>query len=267
MSEIRKKPALASVLGEALLGFEAASLPLALLRAKSIGQRPISRRPVMVVPGYMTGDRSTAALRAYLNRCGYKTEGWGLGLNKGGRGLIKDVSELSDRWVFDRSLANVVDVEIPALCELFFKRIEERSDALGEPLSLVGWSLGGYLSREAAREYPERVAQVITLGSPINGGAKYTSIAPLFKFRGANLPLIDQAIRERDSNPIRVPMTSIYGTRDGIVSDFAAIDTVSPNVRNVRVAASHFGMGFNAGVLKLIQETLEAADNAPSSMH
>lgn len=242
------------------MGFEAVTVPGGLLQAGAVGRRSFHRRPVMVVPGFGANDLSTVALRAYLRRCGYQTEGWGLGQNNGGRGIVSDASEISDRWNFDRESAKAVDVEVAALCDRFFERVDERSRSLGGPISLIGWSLGGYLAREAARELPHAVTQVITLGSPVNGGAKHTSIAPLFRMRGVNLDLIEQTIEERNSTPIDVPITAIYGTRDGVVSDYAAVDTSSPNVRNIRVSASHFGMGFNAKVWALVQSTLEEGD-------
>ena len=36
----------------------------------------------------------------------------------------------------------------------------------GGPVSVVGWSLGGIFARELARERPDLVRHVITLGSP-----------------------------------------------------------------------------------------------------
>ena len=38
--------------------------------------------------------------------------------------------------------------------------------APGQPVSLIGWSLGGILARELARQHPDLVQQVITLASP-----------------------------------------------------------------------------------------------------
>ena len=40
-------------------------------------------RVAIVVPGFRTGDRATAPLRAYLRRLGYDARGWGLGINRG----------------------------------------------------------------------------------------------------------------------------------------------------------------------------------------
>ena len=216
----------------------------------------------MVLPGFGANDWSTQPLRTYLNLSGYTTEGWGLGQNTGGRGLVNSVSEISERWEFDRDQANPIDVEVPALCDQFFQHLQDRVQTLGSPISLIGWSLGGYIAREAAREFPDHIVQVITLGSPIKGGPKHTTIAPLFRLRGVNLDLIEETVAERDQHPIQVPITAISGSRDGIVSDYAARDTHSPHVRNVQVSASHIGLGLNRKVWALILKTLEAADRA-----
>ncbi|MEL7029628.1 MAG: alpha/beta fold hydrolase [Pseudomonadota bacterium] len=265
MPRSKKRPPRSNLLAEALVGFQAASVPAALLRARVMGKRSMPRRPVIVLPGFAASDWSTAPLRAYLDQHGYRAEGWGLGRNTGGRGLVESVSDVSQRWEFDRERAQPIDVEVPALCDLFFQRLEERAEAHGGPVSLVGWSLGGYVAREAARELPEHVVQVVTLGSPVNGGPKYTSIAPLFRFRGVNLDLIEETIEARNTKKIRVPITAIYGARDGIVSEYAAIDTASPYVRHERVSASHFGMGLNSKVWELVRRALEDGDRLSAS--
>src|SRR5262250_910225 len=97
--------------------------------------------PVMVLPGFLAADGSTAALRHYLSGWGYDTHGWGLGRNFGLRRTDPD----------------------------FENRLAERVGAMvrraGRKVSLVGWSLGGVLARELARNCPEHVRSVITLGS------------------------------------------------------------------------------------------------------
>ncbi|MEO0362874.1 MAG: alpha/beta hydrolase, partial [Pseudomonadota bacterium] len=40
-------------------------------------------QPVLVLPGLITTDRSTVALRTLLSTLGYKTSGWELGRNYG----------------------------------------------------------------------------------------------------------------------------------------------------------------------------------------
>src|SRR3546814_18026927 len=38
-----------------------------------------------------------------------------------------------------------------------------------QPVTLIGWSLGGLIAREYTKYAPDRVAKVITLGSPFSG--------------------------------------------------------------------------------------------------
>ena len=52
---------------------------------------------VIVVPGFRTGDRATAPLRAYLRRLGYDARGWGLGINRGIRRATETGSQQSFR--------------------------------------------------------------------------------------------------------------------------------------------------------------------------
>jgi pimeloyl-ACP methyl ester carboxylesterase len=104
---------------------------------------------VIVVPGFRTGDRATAPLRAYLRRLGYDARGWGLGINHG--------HPESDR---DRLAAIVQDVATEH-----------------GPVGLVGWSLGGVIVREVARELPHHVDGVVLFGSPIIGGPTHTIAA------------------------------------------------------------------------------------------
>ena len=65
--------------------------------------------------------------------------------------------------------------DVAALLPRVIAQIERRAVATGTPVRLVGWSLGGVLAREAARDRPELVERVVTLGSPIVGGPKYTA--------------------------------------------------------------------------------------------
>ena len=104
--------------------------------------------PVLVIPGFGASDRSTWVLRKYLRSLGYVASGWQLGRNHGRVGeLLPQVT----------------------------RRVESIAARQGGRVHLVGWSLGGYLAREAAREIPEFVSRVITLGSPVVGGPKYTA--------------------------------------------------------------------------------------------
>ena len=138
------------------------------------------------------------------------------------------------------------------------------SEALGgEPVTLIGWSLGGVIAREAARHFESRVREVITLGSPIIGGPKYTAVAGRFANAGGiDLDAFEKEVHERNSRGIGQPVTSIYSKLDGVVDWRASIDSYNRQARNIEVRSSHFGIGGNARVWRLIADILAADGNA-----
>jgi len=123
----------------------------------------------------------------------------------------------------------------------------------------VGWSLGGVLAREAARERPELVARVVTLGSPVVGGPKYTAVAGIYRQRGIDLDAVEREIAARERVPIRAPITAIYSRSDAVVAWQACIDRHSPNVEHVEVETSHVGLGFCPEVYRVVARSLSPA--------
>ncbi|MGB5347518.1 MAG: hypothetical protein WBN23_15230, partial [Woeseia sp.] len=55
-------------------------------------------------------------------------------------------------------------------------------------------------------------------------------------------------ISNRESRPIRQPITAIYSKSDAVVSWQAAIDHHSADVNHIEVDAAHLGMGFNSAI-------------------
>jgi pimeloyl-ACP methyl ester carboxylesterase len=213
---------------------------------------------VIAVPGFGSDDRYLAPLRHYLRRHGYTVEGWGLGKNLAGIDLPHTLDDLDETWEFSPKSDYRGEGSVPYLCDRLKERIRAVHEAGGRPVSLVGWSLGGYLAREAARDLPGIVDRVITLGSPTVGGPKYTAAAPFFRKRGMDLDWIEREIRGRESRPIRQPITAIYSKSDAVVSWRAAIDHHSDDVTHIEVDAAHLGMGFNPTIWRLITRALEA---------
>lgn len=203
-----------------------------LLRAPELARQPRGGgAPVLVIPGYGAGDGSTALLRAYLGLIGYRVRGWGLGRNRGNVGkLIPRIAELVTQW----------------------------ADDVGRPLRLVGWSLGGYLAREAARDRPAAVDRVVTFGSPVVGGPKYTAVAGAYRSRGYDLDAIEAEVAAREQVPIAVPITAIYTRNDHVVAWQACIDRTSPNVEHVEVRSTHLGLGVDPEVYRIIADRLAA---------
>ena len=222
-------PSAALQLLEGRIGAESLTLALrmpALLRGAPRGDGS----HVLVLPGFMANDASTSALRAFLNAIGWRTHGWGQGQNRG-----KMLTYL------------------PPLTALIERYVEHQS----RPMALVGWSRGGVLARELAREHPELVSQVITMGSPVKGGVGATSIARFVeRHTGLTAADLQRLQRERDARPITTPITAIYSKTDGVVAWQACIDDVSKNVEHVEVRGSHVGLGFNADVFAIVARRL-----------
>lgn len=193
--------------------------------------KPDTPKHVMLIPGFMADDLSMIPLRSFLERTGHRPFSWGLGRNSA------DVEE---------TVWRVAD------------QVEQAASELDGPLVLLGWSLGGYLAREAARERPDLVSRVITLGSPVTGGPKYTAVAPYYRLRGVDIDEIERKVEEREAVPLKVPVTAIFSRSDGVVAWQASIDRKSPRVEHVEVEASHFGLGVSADAYRIISDRLSA---------
>ncbi|XVV06302.1 esterase/lipase family protein [Actinosynnema sp. CA-248983] len=193
---------------------------------------------VLVLPGLGASDGSTGMLRKFLTGLGYDVHGWGLGRNFGPSvPVVTGMRALLDRL------------------------------ADGGPVSLVGWSLGGIFARELARETPERVRQVVTLGSPYAmTDLRQTRVNPVYQLltrfyvAGADRPP-----PEHTRPPIPVPATSVYSKADGIVAWRTCIEEPGPRRENVAVTGSHLGYGYNSAVWWVVADRLAqpAADWRP----
>lgn len=188
-----------------------------------------TKQPALFLPGLKASDASNAPMRSFLRQKNFRTYGWGLGTNHG-------------------------DVE--GLLPSVITRTEELFERSGEPIALVGWSLGGVLAREVARERSELVSQVITYGTPVVGGPLYTNVSGVYT--QAEREAIAVRVAERNRVPIEVPITAIYSKRDGIVAWRACIDDFNPDVTMIETASSHVGMGIDPDVWQIVSERLAA---------
>jgi alpha-beta hydrolase superfamily lysophospholipase len=224
MAPTLRPPPLGRLGWEALAGFELARL---LAASPGLMRAPRGERAVLVLPGFAADDASTLPLRAFLGRLGHRVEGWGFGRNRGDvAGLVPQVTSLA----------------------------RELAERQGEPVHLIGQSLGGVLAREVARDHPDTVAQVLTLGTPVVGGPAYTALHR--RYPAQEVAAIEARMRARNRVPIRVPITAVYSKRDGIVDWNACLDTVNPRARNVEVGSSHLGMGIDPAVWRLAARLL-----------
>lgn len=221
------RPGFARLLREAEAVLDLARFPW---NAQDLARQPRGEgEPVLVFPGFGAGDASTLPLRAYVRWLGYRVKGWGLGTNRG---------------------------DVPDLISKVSERVVARAQRAGRPVRLVGWSLGGYLAREAAREQPQAVERVITLGTPVVGGPKYTAVAGLYARQGIDLDEIEAGVEARNEVPLEVPVTAIYSRSDAVVAWEACIDRHSKEVEHVEVRSTHLGLGVSPDVYRIVAQRL-----------
>jgi len=189
--------------------------------------------PVIILPGMLASDVSTAPLRAALKTLGYDVRGWGLGRNFGTRS---------------------VGPQCEKLCDLVDRVFEDS----GKTVSLIGWSLGGVLARLAARRRPGRVRQVVTLGSPFTSDPKATNAWRIYEAASqtrVGSPAI-KAFRKEILQPLEVPFTALYSKTDGICAWQGCTGPVSQISENIEVLGSHCGLGANPLVFYAIADPL-----------
>ncbi|MGK0371049.1 MAG: pimeloyl-ACP methyl ester carboxylesterase [Glaciecola sp.] len=226
------KPSLFSILLEVRAPFEFASLGLYI---NSLSKAPKGDgRPVLLVPGYLASDISMRPLGTYLTHLGYKVYYPEMGRNRGK--VNTDMLILGAR-------AESISAELD-----------------GHKVTLIGWSLGGVITREAARLFPDAVAAVITMGTPIIGGPKFTSVGNQYvKANNIDVDAFELDVHQRNSIGIKQAITSIYSKTDGVVGWQASVDIYNKHANNIEVTGSHIGLGVNPQVWKIIAETLHSA--------
>jgi pimeloyl-ACP methyl ester carboxylesterase len=183
---------------------------------------------VLVFPGFLTGDWATSELIKWLRAIGYDANGWGAGSNWGpSASAIKRCRTLLD----------------------------EAADKSGRKVTLIGRSLGGLYARELAKDTPEKVTRVITLGTPVH----LPVATPLSPFASALSGNFEKAFVERAPllplNP-PVPVTAIHSRKDGIVPWQACLIEESATCENVEVDSAHTIMGSNPKAMRVIAERL-----------
>lgn len=211
-------------IGELALGL--ASLPALAAAPKGDGHT------VLVLPGFLTSDRSTEFLRRTLRGLGLNAVGWELGRNLGG--LYGMRQKLRDR--------------VAAL---------ER-DTGGGRISVVGWSLGGVYARDLALSLPDMIRDVITLGSPFSGDLRANNVGRLYDVVSGES--VDDA-RPEDvralAGDLPVPATSIYSRSDGVVHWRTSQVRANAWAENIEVlGASHLGLGVNPAVVWAVADRL-----------
>jgi hypothetical protein len=187
--------------------------------------------PVLVIPGFMTTDLSTAPMRTFLSQLGYLPYGWEQGRNYAAIELI----------------------------DVLAQRLEEIYQEHGQRVSLIGWSMGGIYARQIAKRNPEYVRQIITMGSPFAGITEPNNVSWIYNlFTWSKVEEVDPWLIGDLPKAAPVPTTAIYSKQDGIVPWQVCLETEEDDWhQNVQVRGSHLGLGVNPAVLAILADRVQ----------
>jgi len=222
-------PALGRLLGELRTPFENWQAA----RRKDDGVPPVAgSRAVMLLPGFGTHPARMGAHARALRTAGHRVSDWGLGFNLG---------PTSDR--FDR------------LCE----RVTTMARREGEPLVLVGWSLGGIFAREVARRHPEAVRLVITMGTPFSGNRRANNAWRAYQLVAGHSVDDPPVGRDMAVKP-PVPTIALWSPRDGIVSPRSACGRKEERDRAIALRCTHIGFAGHPDAVRAVAALVAAGD-------
>lgn len=200
-------------------------------------------RPVLLIPGFLANDGTLSRMAAWLRSGGFRTYRSGIVLNT-------------------------------ACMEPLVDRLEARLNSVvertGRQAVLVGQSRGGTLGRVLAVRRPELVEQLVTLGSPnrdqlaVRPGV-WVGIGAVGLLGTLGIPgcfsitcraggCCARARAElRGPFPSSCRYIAVYSKSDEIVKWEACLD---PAAEAIEVDTTHVGMGFDAGVWRMLAPVL-----------
>ncbi|TCD06367.1 alpha/beta fold hydrolase [Erythrobacteraceae bacterium CFH 75059] len=173
-------------------------------------------RAVMLLPGFVTHPARMRYLQQALEAAGHRVSHWGLGMNWGAT---------------PERLASVE------------RRVTQLRACHGEPLVLIGWSLGGLFAREVAKRRPDAVAKVITMGTPFSGNMRannaWRAYQAIAGYR-VDQPPVETQLAQKPP----VETVALWSARDGIVSPRCACGRPGERDRAIRLRCTHMGFIF-----------------------
>ena len=171
-------------------------------------------QPVLVYPGFMADDSSTALLRNSLDAAGYRSFTWDRGFNV----MVR---------------ANMV--------ELLRTRLDAvRVEAGGQDVILVGWSLGGLFARQVANADPTGIAMVVTLGSPFSGDLRANNAWRLIeRTNGHPVDALPMPIGFREKPAVHT--IAVWSARDGIVAPETSRGDPDQSDERIELDCTHMG--------------------------
>ena len=184
----------------------------------------------MLLPGFATHPVRMGYMARQLERAGHTVKRWGMGYN----------------WGATRERLEVLE-----------RRLDEIELRYEQPVVLVGWSLGGLFARELAKLHPDKVAKVITMGSPFSGPPRANNAWRAYQFvtgHRVDRPPINAVLHEKPP----VETVALWSPRDGVIAPRCAAGQAGERDRAVALRCTHMGFAFSAESIEAVVRELEA---------
>ena len=226
MIEPVRKPAVSRLLRELV---DVPKVVLSPLRGAADVPHTGNGEAVLVIPGFLADDAATAVLRKSITAAGYRAFGWKLGFNLGFR------DDLTERMI---------------------ARVEAiREQTGGQKVVLIGWSLGGLYARELARQRPDLVRLVMTMGSPFSGDMHANHAWRIYE--AINSHTVDDlpgGIDFRTKPAVRT--VALWSRFDGVVLPSTSAGTADEADARVEIPVTHMAFAASKRAVKQVVAVL-----------
>lgn len=185
---------------------------------------------VMLLPGFGAHPVRLRYMARQLESAGHKVKRWGQGFNLGAG---------------------------PDTLDRIEARLLELHDRYGRPVHLVGWSLGGVFAREIAKRHPDKVAKVVTMGSPFSGHPRANNgwrAYHLVAGHRVEEPPVECAVNLKPP----VETVALWSPRDGIVHPRAACGRPGERDRAIALRCTHMGFVRSREPIEAVLKELDA---------
>ena len=186
-------------------------------------------RIVVLLPGFGTSPWRMRYMARQIERAGHKAKRWGMGFNLGAT---------------------------PELFEKLADRIAAVEDRYGQPMVLVGWSLGGLFARELAKRHPGSISKVITMGSPFSGSPYDNNVWRIYHLVAGH-PVDEPPVEANLAEKPPVETIAIWSPRDGIVSPRASRGRPGERDKAIAVRCNHVGFPNSPECIRAVLEELD----------
>ena len=187
-------------------------------------------RQLLLLPGLLASEHRMEPMRAILESAGFRAHGWGMGRNFGPRA---DTLEQIDR------------------------RVDQIRRNSGDPVTLIGWSLGGLFAREYAKFARAKVGGVVTMGTPFSGDPRANHAWRIYQLV-SGFPVDRPPFTCRREEKPSVPTAALWSRRDGVIMPECARGRAGERDHAIEVDCTHMGFAVAPEGILAVGRALEA---------